>query len=540
MNAPQEYPKIPRVLIIGAGTAAQAISSELAGLGYQVVFPQGNLSGISGFAGDFRVTLRDENDGAEAGQAGKEWSEQAGAVVFVPDLERQGFYEEYGLKESPQVITLERLSTLFPLSSSSCERELPSGQVNKAPDLNADSYLAFLLGLYSEGNAVDMRLALQTALEIRKAHQSQVAVFCRNVKVAEEGLERLYQTCRDEGILFFKFDQQGPELSLREGRMVLQFSDAVLEQPFELIPDLLVIDSARSLPENIRETALAAGVGLDRSRYLQSANVHHWPQFSQREGIFVAGPGKGPLSSGACIEEAKATALSVHHFFQGRCGDPLDREVTVDKGLCTICLTCFRFCPHQAIGWTHRVFIHPLACRRCGICASECPMDAIQIAGFSDQDIGRVLEETRERWAQEERSESKIVIFGCRRSAGIAWKEIQGSGYKFSGPVEFLELPCAGKLDPDYVLQALSVGAHGVLVLACPEENCKSIHGNTYAQDRIREARHYMTEAGLEAEQLCFGTLSSNQLWKLKEILNQFCDELRKIRNPQSKIQNQK
>ncbi|HMK66160.1 MAG TPA: hydrogenase iron-sulfur subunit, partial [Thermodesulfobacteriota bacterium] len=421
-----------------------------------------------------------------------------------------------------------------------CGEKVPPDLGNKIPGLDFNSYIAFLLGLYSEGNVVDMRAALQAALEIRRAHQSQVVIFCRNVKVAEEGLERLYQTCRDDGVLFFKFDQQGPDLSFREDRLALHFSDAVLEQSFELSPDLLIIDSARSLPDNIREIATATGVGLDQSRYLQTINVHQWPQFSQREGIFVAGPGKGPVSSCACREEAKATALSVHHFFQGRCGDPQDREVTVDKGLCTICLTCFRFCPHQAIGWTHRVFIHPLACRRCGICASECPMDAIQISGFSDQDIGSFLEKVRERWEQIERSDLKMVIFGCRRSAGIAWKEIQESGCQFPGLVEFLELPCAGKLDPDYVLQALSIGAHGVLVLACPEENCRSVHGNTYALDRIREAQHYITEAGLEAGQLRFETVSSNQIWKLKKTVNQFMDGLGKINNPQSAMENQK
>ncbi len=45
------------------------------------------------------------------------------------------------------------------------------------------------------------------------------------------------------------------------------------------------------------------------------------------------------------------------------------------------------------------------------------------------------------------------------------------------------------------------MGAEGVLVLACPEENCRSIHGNTYARERIREARNYIEEAGINPEQ---------------------------------------
>ena len=300
--------------------------------------------------------------------------------------------------------------------------------------------------------------------------------------MAEEGLERLYQACRDEGVIFFKFDQTGPEMIRSDDLVGLEFIDAVLGQPFELTPDLLVIDSGScpaprhsgSWPFPLKSEWMKAG-------FLQPANVHLLPQASERAGIFIAGPGKGPMLPRTCLEEARATALSVHHFFEGETSDHLKREVTVDKGLCTICLTCLRFCPHQAIGWTHRIFIHPLACQRCGICASECPMDAIQIAGYSDQEVEAKLAALG-KMGRAESNQPKVVIFGCQRSAGVAWEEVQGSRFKVQGDVEFISLPCAGKMDPDYVLKALVMGADGVLVLACPEENCKSIHGNTYAR----------------------------------------------------------
>ena len=171
-------------------------------------------------------------------------------------------------------------------------------------------------------------------------------------------------------------------------RLCFSSRTPILKLPFELAPDLLIVDSPHSLPSEVRETALASGIGMDRSCFLQPANVHLLPQASRREGIFVAGPGKGPMLPQSGMEEAGAAALSVHHFFQGRTSEPMNQEITVDKGLCTLCLTCLRYCPHQAIGWTHRIFIHPLACRRCGICASECPMDAIQIEGYSDEEVG--------------------------------------------------------------------------------------------------------------------------------------------------------
>ena len=514
----EEFRKNPRVLIWGSGLSAKETAAQMISLGYEVTsLPsdgQIQLLRIEGFAGDFLVHFRSDQ---------KEWAEAAGAIVFAPELISEADPKDDSLTTSEQVMGLEDLFALcFPPGQSSAKGE--GGPAAFTPA----SYVAFLTGFNGEGNVADMAQTLSLAFKIRQEYQAQVFIFCPNVKVAEEGLERLYQACRDEGVIFFKFDQTGPEI-VRSGDLVgLEFVDAVLGQPFELTPDLLVIDSGCVLPRNIREGALSAQIGMDERGFLQPANVHLLPQATERAGIFIAGSGKGPMPSRSCVEEARAAALSVHHFFEGRISDRMNREVTVDKGLCTLCLTCLRYCPHQAIGFSHRVYIHPLACQRCGICASECPMDAIQISGYSDQEVELKLTALRERWGQGETGQPKMVIFGCQRSAGVAWEEAQGSGYKVQGEAEFIVLPCAGKLDPDHVLKALALGAHGVLVLACPEENCQSLHGNTYARERIREAQHYIGEAGLNPERIRFENLSSNMVWYLKEIIGEFIDEIKR------------
>jgi coenzyme F420-reducing hydrogenase delta subunit/Pyruvate/2-oxoacid:ferredoxin oxidoreductase delta subunit len=524
----EEFRKIPRVIIWGNSLTALETAGQLRPFGYEVLLvnpeDQTQLIRIEGFAGDFQVTLRQGNPTSTPVDQGgleevikRQWTENVGAIVFAPELISEGNFSAYSLVPSSQVVALEELAGM-----SAQGRGEKDGR--RLEFLRPDSYVAFLIGLKDEGNAADMTRTLSLALEIRQTYQSQIYIFCRNVKVAEAGLERLYQTCRDEGIIFFKFDQTGPEILRSNDLAVLQFMDAILDQPFELTPDLLVVDSAHTLPQDIRELMLSAQVGLDESGFLQPANVHLLPQASLRAGIFIAGPGKGPMLPRTCLEEARATALQVHHFFNGEPSEHLKREVTVDKGLCTICLTCLRFCPHQAIGWTHRIFIHPLACQRCGICASECPMDAIQIAGFSDQEVEAKLTVLHQRWQETESNQPKVVIFGCQRSAGVAWEEAESSKLKAQSNLEFISLPCAGKLDPDYVLKALAMGADGVLVLACPEENCKSIHGNTYARGRIEEVQDYIEEAGFNPARVHFEHLSSNMVWRLKEVVDQFLE----------------
>jgi coenzyme F420-reducing hydrogenase delta subunit/Pyruvate/2-oxoacid:ferredoxin oxidoreductase delta subunit len=544
----REFQKRARVLVAGGGLTALETAFQVAELGYEVVLaspvdavqpveslqssdqalgnyenellkrlkrhPKGRIlegapvKAISGFAGDFRVEL-------DIG--GQRRDEAVGAVVLAPELLSRESASSVPSGEAGQRLTLDQMvkAFLYPAEAPAAFRLL-----------RPDTHVAFVIGLNGSGDLSEMAQALNGALKIREAIGSRVYFFTGNVKVAGEGLERLYLACREAGVVFFKFGENQPDFVIREEQPAIQFVDPLVGLPLELRPDLLIAESGQALPDEIRVLAAEAHLGSDRSGFLQPPNVHLLPHQSLREGIFIAGPAKGPLLPLYEIEEARGAALAVHHFFIGREADPQTREVSVDKGLCTICLTCLRFCPHQAIGWDHRVFIHPLACRRCGICASECPMDAIQVEGYSDSEVENRLASIAAGWEKESAGEPKFVVFGCQRSAGTAWEEARGAGRgaqgEKNGSVEFVGLPCAGKLDPDFLLKALSLGADGVLVLACPEENCRSNHGNTYARDRLAEARDYLEEAGIDGRRLRFENISSNRVCLLNEVLQDF------------------
>ena len=71
-------------------------------------------------------------------------------------------------------------------------------------------------------------------------------------------------------------------------------------------------------------------------------------------------------------------------------------------------------------------------------------------------------------------------------------------------------MPCAGKIDIDYILKAFTYGADGVLVLACHQDNCKSQEGNLHAQWRVERAREMLAEAGVDPRRLVFKTLAAN------------------------------
>jgi heterodisulfide reductase subunit A-like polyferredoxin len=71
----------------------------------------------------------------------------------------------------------------------------------------------------------------------------------------------------------------------------------------------------------------------------------------------------------------------------------------VDKEKCAACLSCVRICPYNVpvIDAEGAADIEIARCQGCGICASECPAQAISLQHFTSEQINaksRALLET--------------------------------------------------------------------------------------------------------------------------------------------------
>jgi len=62
------------------------------------------------------------------------------------------------------------------------------------------------------------------------------------------------------------------------------------------------------------------------------------------------------------------------------------------------------------------------------------------------------------------------------------------------------EVPCSGKTDAQYLLNALEGAGRGVYVVACPSGQCRLAQGNYRAGLRIRTIQRLLAEIGLEPE----------------------------------------
>jgi Coenzyme F420-reducing hydrogenase, delta subunit len=88
---------------------------------------------------------------------------------------------------------------------------------------------------------------------------------------------------------------------------------------------------------------------------------------------------------------------------------------------------------------------------------------------------------------------------------------------------------CTGRLDPAFVLKALSVGADGVLVSGCHIGDCHYLAGNFKSRRRIALLRKLIEEYGYDRERLRMTMISASEGAIWAEVVQDMVNTIKKL-----------
>lgn len=125
--------------------------------------------------------------------------------------------------------------------------------------------------------------------------------------------------------------------------------------------------------------------------------------------------------------------------------------------------------------------------------------------------------------------EPEITAFCCLYCGYMAAESAAALGMQYPANVKFIRLPCSGKTDIRYVLEAFEQGADGVYVIACPIGNCHHVRGNERGRARIDRARHILMEIGLEGERLGLFFVSGSQAQAFTAAAHTMTERIRQL-----------
>ncbi len=125
--------------------------------------------------------------------------------------------------------------------------------------------------------------------------------------------------------------------------------------------------------------------------------------------------------------------------------------------------------------------------------------------------------------------EPEITAFFCVYCGYMAADTAGALRVQYPANVKFVRMPCTGKTDVRYLLEAFEQGADGVYVVACPIGNCHHVRGNERGLARLKRAKKILDEIGLGGDRLDMFFMSGSQAQAFASAAKTMTERIRKL-----------
>ena len=129
----------------------------------------------------------------------------------------------------------------------------------------------------------------------------------------------------------------------------------------------------------------------------------------------------------------------------------------------------------------------------------------------------------------ETKFEPEITAFYCIYCGYMAADTAGALQVQYPANVKFVRMPCTGKTDVRYLLEAFEQGADGVYIVACPIGNCHHVRGNERGRARMQRAKKILDEIGLGGERLDMFFMSGSQAQAYANAAQTMTERVRKL-----------
>ncbi len=129
----------------------------------------------------------------------------------------------------------------------------------------------------------------------------------------------------------------------------------------------------------------------------------------------------------------------------------------------------------------------------------------------------------------DETFEPKIVGFLCNWCSYRAADLAGTARIKYDTNVRIIRVMCSGRVDPTFVLKALSLGADGVMIAGCHPGECHYIEQNYKAMRRYHMLKHTLEALGVEPERVRLVWASAAEGQLLANHIDKLVEDIRKL-----------
>jgi len=343
----------------------------------------------------------------------------------------------------------------------------------------------------------------------------EVVIFFIDIRAFGKGFEELYKRSREEGVLYLRGRPGQIKEVPENNNLILSVENintgTMLKEEFNLV--VLSVGAEGS------SESIPFPVAKDPQGFYIEAHPKLRPVDTPTDGIFIAGGAESPKDIRECVTQASAAA--------GRCGrliskgefhvEPLYAFVDVEK--CTSCGICASRCPYNAVNVDEEkkspAHIIPILCKGCGTCAADCPTNAITMTNFTDAMILRQID-----IALRENAQGKVLIFACNWCS-YAGADLSGtSRVQYPTNTRIVRTMCSGRVDIDFIKHCFERGAGVVMLTGCHPQDCHYISGNDFAIKREKKIRNWMKKNNIIDNRFIIEWISAAEGKKFADVVS--------------------
>ncbi len=125
--------------------------------------------------------------------------------------------------------------------------------------------------------------------------------------------------------------------------------------------------------------------------------------------------------------------------------------------------------------------------------------------------------------------EPKIIGFLCNWCSYRAADLAGSARIKYAPNVRIIRVMCSGRIDPTFVMKALSMGADGVMIAGCHPGECHYVEQNYKAMRRFSMIKHTLRQMGVEDERVRLVWASAAEGQQLAEAIDKFVEDVKHL-----------
>ena len=122
-----------------------------------------------------------------------------------------------------------------------------------------------------------------------------------------------------------------------------------------------------------------------------------------------------------------------------------------------------------------------------------------------------------------------ILAFACNWCS-YAGADLAGiSRIQYSPAVRIVRVMCSGMVHPNFVIEALTKGADGVILCGCHPGDCHYLDGNLRAEKRAEALKLMLQDFGIEEERFRLEWVSASEGPRFAQVMTEFTEEIRRL-----------